>query len=70
METSIIISVALIFVILLYYIKPIIIHRIKTRKVRVVVIDGQGYKKTSTLYLYPDDPLWKVIKIHRGREHV
>lgn len=70
METSIIISIAIVFAIILNYIKPIIIHRIRTRKVRVIVIDRLGHKNINTLYLYPDDPLWEVIQAHRGDNHV
>ncbi|MNG92774.1 hypothetical protein D3C77_659630 [compost metagenome] len=69
METSMMISITIIFLIILSYIKPLIIHRLKTRKVRVVVIDKFGHKKTNTLYLYPDDPLWKVIETHKGDKH-
>lgn len=70
METPIITSIIIICLIILNYIKPILIHRLKTKKVRVVVIDSQGHKKTNILYLYPDDPLWKVIETHRGDKHV
>ena len=49
---------------------PLLVHRLKTRKVRIVVVDSYGSKKTNILYLYPDDPLWEVVKNHTGGKHV
>jgi hypothetical protein len=61
-ETSIVISLLIVVVVVLYYLMPLVVHRLKTRKVRIVVVDSYGSKKTNVLYLYPDDPLWKVVK--------
>jgi len=51
------------------YLKPLIIHRLKTKKIKVIVIGRNGEKEVNTLYLYPDDPLWKAIEIHKGGNH-
>lgn len=66
METNIVISLLIVGAVVLYYLMPLIVHRLKTRKVRVVIVDSNGTKKTNILYLYPDDPLWDVIQAHRG----
>lgn len=70
METSIVVSLLIIAALLLRYLAPLVVHRLKTRKVRVVVIDQFGSKKTNVLYLYPNDPLWEVVKAHKGGKHV
>ncbi len=70
METSITISMLIIFSVLVYYIMPLIVHRIKTRKVRVVFIDKFGEENISVLYLYPDDPLWEIVKAHKDGKNV
>mgnify|MGYP003624788392 CR=1 FL=1 len=70
METSIVISLLIIVAVVLYYLMPLLVHRLKTRKVRIVVVDSYGSKKTNILYLYPDDPLWEVVKNHTGGKHV
>lgn len=49
---------------------PLVVHRLKTRKVRIVVVDSYGSKKTNVLYLYPDDPLWKVVKADTDGKYV
>lgn len=69
MQTSIVISLLIIAAVVLYYLMPLLVHRLKTRKVRVVVIDSSGSKKTNVLYLYPDDPLWEVVNTHKGGKH-
>jgi len=69
-ETSIVISLLIIVAVVLYYLMPLVVHRLKTRKVRIVVVDCYGSKKTNILYLYPDDPLWEVVKNHIGGKHV
>lgn len=69
MDTSIVVSLLIISALILRYLTPIVVHRLKTRKVRVVVIDQSGCKKTNVLYLYPDDPLWAVVKAHKGGKH-
>lgn len=69
METSIVVSLVIITAIVLRYLTPLVVHRLKTRKVKVVVIDQLGYQKTNVLYLYPDDPLWEVVKAHKGSKH-
>lgn len=70
METSVAIALILVVIIIAYYFMPLVIHRIKTKKVRVTVEDTCGTKKTMDLYLYPDDPLWEVIKTHKGIKNV
>lgn len=69
METSIVVSLLIIVALVLRYLTPLVVHRLKTRKVRVVVIDQFGCKKTNVLYLYPNDPLWEVVKAHKGGKH-
>ena len=69
METSIVASLLVIAALALRYLTPLVVHRLKTRKVRVVVIDKFGCKKTNVLYLYPNDPLWEVVKSHNGGKH-
>lgn len=69
METSIVVSLLIIGALVLRYLAPLMLHRLKTRKVRVVVIDQLGCKKTNVLYLYPDDPLWEVLKAHKEDKH-
>lgn len=69
METSIVVSLLLVGALVLRYLIPLVVHRLKTRKVRIVVIDQLGYKRTNVLYLYPDDPLWEVVKAHKEDKH-
>lgn len=69
MEASIIIPLLVVVVVVLKYLIPLVRHRIKTRKVKVVVVDEFGKRKTDVLYLYPDDPLWRVINTHKGGNH-
>lgn len=69
MEIAIVISLLSLIVVILYYLKPLLIHRLKTRKVKVTVINENGEKNVDILYLYPDDPLWEVIKAHKGEYH-
>jgi len=69
-ETSVVISLLIVVVVVLYYLMPLVIHRLKTRKVRIVAVDSYGAKKITVLYLYPDDPLWKVVKAHSDGKYV
>ncbi len=66
METYITLFIFLVLALVLWYLKPLIIQRIKTKKVKVVVVSKSGKKVTNTLYLYNNDPLWEVIKKHQG----
>lgn len=70
MENYIVASLLIAVALVLRYLTPLLAHRLKTKKVRVVVIDQLGCKKTNVLYLYPDDPLWEVVKAHKGGKHV
>lgn len=70
METSIATSLLIVAVVIIYYLMPLLVHRLKTRKVRIVVVESDGTKKTNVLYLYPDDPLWEVVKAHKDGKHV
>ncbi|MGR6831532.1 hypothetical protein [Aliivibrio wodanis] len=69
METYITSFAFLALILVVWYLKPLIIQRIKTKKVKVVVVSRSGKKINNTLYLYPDDPLWKVIKMHQGGDN-
>lgn len=69
METSIVISLLIVAVVILYYLMPLVVHRLKTKKVRVVVVNSDGTKNTNVLYLYHDDPLWEIIKTHKDGKH-
>jgi hypothetical protein len=67
METTYIAPfILLMFTLVFWYLKPIIIQRIKTKKVKIIVVSKSGIKTSNTLYLYHDDPLWEVIKMHQG----
>lgn len=69
METSIVISLLIVAVVILYYLMPLIVHRLKTKRVRVIVVNSDGTKNTNVLYLYPDDPLWEIVKTHKDGKH-
>lgn len=70
MGSYLVVLTLVIFLILLYYAKPLISHRLRTRKVKITFIDKDGKKKADILYLYPDDPLWEIIETHKGQKHV
>ncbi|CEO39377.1 hypothetical protein PPBDW_I21393 [Photobacterium kishitanii] len=50
--------------VLLFYLWPLIKHRLETRKVRLTYVNKAGNKKSKVLYLSKDDPLWDVVKNH------
>ena len=69
METSVVTLLITVIVVTLYYLMPLLTHRLKTKKVKIIVVDLSGEKKTNVLYLYPDDPLWEIVKTHKGSHH-
>ncbi|CED59827.1 putative uncharacterized phage protein [Moritella viscosa] len=69
MEAIIIFFIFLVIFFTLWYLKPLIVHRLKTKKIKLVLISKDGKEKVNTLYLYHNDPLWKAIKIHQGVEN-
>ena len=69
MEAHIALMILVVTVILFVYLRPLIIQRLKTKRVKITVIAEDGNKTTNILYLYSDDPLWKAIAIHKGNDH-
>lgn len=70
METYIVTFIILIIIILLFYARPLIAHRLKTKKIKLVVVGKDGKRKVNILYLYPNDPLWEVVNKSKGVENV
>ncbi len=61
METSLVLLTVVFLVLLLRYLWPLIIHRLKTKRVKITTVDLDGKTSTDVLYLYHDDPLWDVV---------
>lgn len=59
--TLLILAIALVT---LYYVSPLILLRLKTKKVKVKLKSLEGNTSVTTLYLSSDDPLWKAIQAH------
>ncbi|GGA83404.1 hypothetical protein GCM10011369_26740 [Neiella marina] len=69
MEAHVALLLVVIVSIAVAYLMPLIVQRLKTRKVKIVV-DAGGAPSTSIVYLYPDDPLWKAIEHHKRSKSV
>lgn len=71
METSLVALTIVFLGLLLRYLWPLIVHRLKTKRVKVTTVDFEGKTSTDVLYLYHDDPLWDVVnQVNASNESV
>lgn len=70
METSLILLSLALAIILLVYFSPLVIYRIKRKKVIVRLLNIDGKEERIILYLKERDPLWRVIKLNKDGENV
>lgn len=61
MATQVVMLILVVLLATIYYMKPLIIERLRTRRVVVKYINRMGVEKRRVLYLRKDDPLWSVI---------
>ncbi|WP_237673449.1 hypothetical protein [Vreelandella profundi] len=70
MEISLILlSLALVIILMLYF-SPLVIYRIKRKKVIVRHLSVEGKEEKIILYLKEEDPLWRVIKMNKDGKNV
>lgn len=62
MATQVAMLIAIILLVAIYYLKPLIVERLQTKRVVVKYINREGIEKRRVLYLRKDDPLWSAIK--------
>ncbi len=61
MATQVVMLILVVLLVAVYYMKPLIVERFRTRRVVVKYINLRGIEKKRVLYLRKDDPLWSVI---------
>jgi len=66
---TIVILVILVTLIILAYLWPLIIYRLKTKKVNLKVNSIDGESTSMDLLLEKGDPLWELIEVHRKVIH-
>ncbi len=66
---TIVILMILVTLIISVYLWPLIIYRLKTKKVNLKVNSMDGESISMNLLLEKDDPLWELIEAHRKTIH-
>jgi len=66
--TLVILSI-LILSIILSYLSPLIIYRLKTKKVSLKLVSLDGESSSVDLLLEKNDPLWELVEAHRKTVH-
>ena len=66
METSLILLLVALLVVALIYAAPLILYRVKRKKVVIRLSSIDGKEEKIILYLKENDPFWYVIKAGKG----
>tara|TARA_B100001063_G_C16719358_1_gene532641 strand:+ start:1115 stop:1330 length:216 start_codon:yes stop_codon:yes gene_type:complete len=66
---TIVILMILVTLIISVYLWPLIIYRLRTKKVNLKVNSMDGESISMDLLLEKDDPLWELIEAHRETIH-